>query len=304
MFSVEDKLGLLQEETLAVFYIRMLRETVRQRGKKMEDARKSRLEQASSSVPKVKKQTDVKGLYSLKASPATKAENSLSVAGKMKNVVVRLSTSSRVSWWQVWKQMHSWLFRHADGERKPSARSIRRYSRKSCYYQKKKKVQGCVSQNSDPMNSILRKAWELGLNASAGHNWKFSGCIWCKTEFGKEKAIWRHYPKRWTSWAKSLRAWFSGTSTWGNLTTSRLYQQSSVEFGEKICKLKPKTTTFHSLVKAPETHKRVCLFVVDSGGFNAQCWARRIELRYNGYFDKVQNPISDLPRSGAVQLNE
>ena len=145
MFSVEDKLGLLQEETPAVFYIRMLRETVRQRGKKMEDARKSRLEQASSSVPKVKKQTDVKGLYSLKASPATKAENSLSVAGKMKNIVVRLSTSSRVSWWQVWKQMHSWLFRHADGERKPSARSIRRYSRKTCYYQKKKKVQGCVS---------------------------------------------------------------------------------------------------------------------------------------------------------------
>ena len=30
-------------------------------------------------------------------------------------------------------------------------------------------VQGCVSQNSDPMNSNPRKAGELGLNASVGH---------------------------------------------------------------------------------------------------------------------------------------
>ena len=39
--------------------------------------------------------------------------------------------------------------------------------------------------------------------------------------------------KRWTSCAKSLRAQFGGTTTWWNLTTSRLYQQSSVEFGGK-----------------------------------------------------------------------
>ena len=32
-----------------------------------------------------------------------------------------------------------------------------------------KNVQGCVSQNSDPMNPILRKVEVLGLNASAGH---------------------------------------------------------------------------------------------------------------------------------------
>ena len=50
-----------------------------------------------------------KSLNSPKASPATKAQNSLSIAGKMKKLVVLLSTSSRVSWLQVWKQMHSWL---------------------------------------------------------------------------------------------------------------------------------------------------------------------------------------------------
>ena len=28
------------------------------------------------------------------------------------------------------------------------------------------------------------------------------------------------------------------------------------------------------------------------------------ELRFNGYFEKVQNPLSDLLRPGAVQINE
>ena len=39
-------------------------------------ARNSHLEQACSSVPKVKTQTDVKSLNSLKASPATGVRNS------------------------------------------------------------------------------------------------------------------------------------------------------------------------------------------------------------------------------------
>ena len=53
--------------------------------------------------------------------------------------------------------------------------------------QHQKNVQGCVSQNSDPMNSTLRKAGELGLNASAGHTMKFSGRTGTKLKFGKEK---------------------------------------------------------------------------------------------------------------------
>ena len=60
---------------------------------KWRDARNSHLEQAYSSVPKVN--TDVKSLNSLKAGPATKVKNSLSVEGKMKKIVVGLSTSSR-----------------------------------------------------------------------------------------------------------------------------------------------------------------------------------------------------------------
>ena len=76
---------------------------------KCTDARNSHMEQAYSSVAKVKTQTGGKSSNSLKASPVTKAENSLSNTGKMKKIVVRLSTSFRVSWVQVWKQMHSWL---------------------------------------------------------------------------------------------------------------------------------------------------------------------------------------------------
>ena len=35
--------------------------------------------------------------------------------------------------------------------------------------EKTNNVQGCVSEDSDPMNSILREVEELGLNSSAGH---------------------------------------------------------------------------------------------------------------------------------------
>ena len=51
-------------------------------------ARKSRLEQAYSSVPKVKKQTKRKSLNSLEASPAAEAKHALSIADKMINIVV------------------------------------------------------------------------------------------------------------------------------------------------------------------------------------------------------------------------
>ena len=186
----------------------------------------------------------------------------LSNAGKTKNIVVWLSTSSRVSWLQVWKQTHLWRSlpvstcwwweetqREVEEEGTQGAVAIL----------KKENVQGCVSPDSDPMNSILRKVEELGLNASAAHTRKFSGCTWCKTEFGKERHLEALSQKVWTSWAKSLRAQFLRRNTWWNLTTSRLYQQSSVEFGEKNASSKPNFTTFHSLVRAPETQKIVCL---------------------------------------------
>ena len=68
-----------------------------------------------------------------------------------------------------------------------SARSRKEGTQGAVVILREKRVQGCVSQNSDPMNSIPRKAGELGLIASAGHNIKFSGCIWYESKFGKRE---------------------------------------------------------------------------------------------------------------------
>ena len=150
---------------------------------KWRDARKSHLEHASSSVPKVKTQTDVNSSHSVKASPATGAKKPLSMEGKMKKdlrVIIDIIPCVVVT--RLGIHGYRCFFRHADGERKPSALS----SKEVAILKKKKKVQGCVSQNSDPMNSILRKAGQTRLNASAEHTRKFSGCTWYETEFGKE----------------------------------------------------------------------------------------------------------------------
>ena len=56
--------------------------------KEVGDAKRSHLERVSSSVPKVKEQTDVKNSNSLKASPATRVKNSLSVVDNMKKTVM------------------------------------------------------------------------------------------------------------------------------------------------------------------------------------------------------------------------
>ena len=61
-------------ETFAIFYTRMRCET---KWKEVGDAKRSHLEKVSSTVPKVKEQTDVTSSNSLKASPAPGVENSL-----------------------------------------------------------------------------------------------------------------------------------------------------------------------------------------------------------------------------------
>ena len=53
--------------------------------------------------------------------------------------------------------------------RKPSVRSKKKGTQGAVVFLRRKKFQGRVSQDSDPMNSILREVGELGLNAWAGH---------------------------------------------------------------------------------------------------------------------------------------
>ena len=280
----------------------MPRETVWTTRNDVATRKNSHLEQAYSSVPKVNKTDWRKSLNSSKASPATKAKNPLSLVGKMKKIVAWLSTSSRVSWLQVWNQMHSWLSLPITTcwmvRGKTSARSKRRkYSRISCYSEGKK-VQGCVSQKSDPWIIFFGKLknWDWTLRRDTP--WNSQDAPGTRLNSGKKKAIWRHYPKKWNSWAKSLRAQFWEETP--EETSRQAYCTSKVAWNlaRKYASSKPKTFTFHSPAKVPETQKIVRL-CCGFESFNAQCWARRIQLRNNGYFEKVQKHHERLTATGS-----
>ena len=76
---------------------------------------------------------------------------------------------------------------HADGEEKPSKRSKSESTPGAIAILKEKKVQGWVSQNSAPKKSILRKAGQTRLNASAKHAIDFLGCTWCEVQIRERK---------------------------------------------------------------------------------------------------------------------
>ena len=152
-----QQLGLVQEETLVVFYTRMPRETVRITWNEVEIRKKfSPRSKHTLLYRKWNTQTDGKSLNSLKASPGYKSGN---------------------------RRIHGYrcLYRRADGKSNLSARSKIRYSRSSCFSEMKKNVQVCVSQNSAPMS------WRIGIERFGGTHLKFLGCIWNKIEFGKER---------------------------------------------------------------------------------------------------------------------
>ena len=79
------------------------------------------------------------------------------------------------------------IYRHADGEEKPSRKSKKESTQGAVANLRHRKVQGCVSQNSDPKKSILRKAGQTRLNASAGHTIKFSGRTWYEIQIRQRK---------------------------------------------------------------------------------------------------------------------
>ena len=87
------------------------------------------------------------------------------------------------------------LYRYAGGGEKPSKRS-KSESTQGAVAILKEKVQGCVSQNSDPKKSILRKAGQTRLSASAGHAIKILRTQVRSSNWGKKRAISRCYPKK------------------------------------------------------------------------------------------------------------
>ena len=204
--------------------------------KEVKDARKSHPEQVSSSGPEVKERTDVKNSNSLKASPATRVKKKFLVYGwqdeKDRHVIIgiipcvvgyksgnRCICGIRCFFFDM--LMRSNL---SAGSRKEGTQGT------VAVVREKTNVQGCVSQDSDPVSSVLRKVEELGLNASAGHTRNSQDASGTKLKLGKEKGNLEAWSKEVNLMSEILRARFWGMDIWGNLVTSRLWQQSSVEF--------------------------------------------------------------------------
>ena len=252
------QLGLVQEETLVVLYTHATGDREDNVGWSGETQEKSHPEREYSSVPKVKETDWRKSLNSLKASPVTEAENSLSMVGKMKIFVVWLSTSSRVS-----RCIHGYRrsCRQADGKSNLSTRSRRRYSRSSCYSNGKKSPRLCISGlRSNEVYST--ESWRTGIERFGGTPENSQEAPGTKLNPGKKKAIWRHYPKRWISWAKSLRAQFWEETPEGTSRQADCTSRVAWNLARKYASSKPKTTTFYSPVKAPETQNIVCLMLI------------------------------------------
>ena len=135
-------------------------------------------EQTPFCVPKVRARTDVKSSTNVEARPATRARIpyawraicKISSCDFRHPPVCRNYKSEK-----RWIYGSNCLFRHADGEEKLRKRSKKESTHGAVAILKHRKVQGCVSQNSDPKKSILRKAGQVRGNASAGHTIRFSG---------------------------------------------------------------------------------------------------------------------------------
>ena len=81
-------------------------------------------------------------------------------------------------------------------------------------------------------NPLTRKEGTQG-SVAILRTMKFSGCIWYELKFGKEKGNLEALSQKVNFISEILARPVLRNNTWGNLTTSRLWQQSSVEFGEK-----------------------------------------------------------------------
>ena len=155
------------------------------------ERRRKGKEQASSSVPTGKGQTDDKRSTSLEASPATGAKiPCLWEEARCK----RSSCDYRHSpvccdYMSGNRCIHgsNCLYQHVDAEEKPSKKSKKESTQGAIAILKEKKVQGCVSQNSDPKKSILRQIVHTRLNASEGHDLTFSRRTWYEIQCQERK---------------------------------------------------------------------------------------------------------------------
>ena len=250
-----------------------------------------------------------RSLDSLKASPLTKAKKSIVFGGQdetYRRVIFDIIPCVVVSSLETDAFMA--FVAHIDMltvRSNPSARSKRRYSRSSCYSEGKKKVQGCVSQNSDPMNSILQKVEALGLNASAGRTWNSQDAPGTKLNSGERRGQLGGIIHKGETHERNPCALvfedrtFEETSRQADCTSKVAWN-----LAWKYEAQKPKTTTCYSHVKAPETQNIVYLSRIRE----LQCtMLSKRDLR-SDTMDTLRrskkNSMCDLPRPGKVKINE
>ena len=151
-------------------------------------------------------------------------------------------------------------------------------SRISCYCEWKTSQRLCISRlGSNEFYST--ESWRTGIE-------RFGGTHQIILRMHLVQNWIRDYPKRWTSWAKSLRAQFWEETPEETSRQADCTSKVAWNLARNYASSKPKTTTFYSLGRR-QRHRRshVCH---GFGSFNAQCSARRFEFRYNAYFEKVQ----------------
>ena len=147
-------------------------------------------EQSSSPTPKSKANNDVQTSNSRRESPAKRIRIPCKFGATSKNpscncwhppVCHHHKTESGCKYGKKCR------FRHDDDEEAPSKKSKKESAEGSVASLKEEVQIGCVSQDSDPQKSILRKLGELRLNASAGHTVKFSGSTWHRIKIRERK---------------------------------------------------------------------------------------------------------------------
>ena len=227
-------------------------------------------EQASSSVPKVKEQTDVKSSNSLEASPATRVKKSL-VHGRQdvkdRRVVFDILpcvviTSLETDAFMAMVACIDMLM----VRRNPAGSRRKRVLKEHLRFRENKK-----GQNSDPKKFILRKAGQPRLNASAGHTIKFSGRTWYEIQIRERKGPSRGFIQKGKPHERNPCApKFQERTPEETSRQAGCDSKAAWNLARKIYELRPKIKLRFILLCRRQRHRRsyVCC---GFGSFNAQC---------------------------------
>ena len=201
--------------------------------------------------------------------------------------------------------------RHADGEEKPSKRSKKESAQGAVAILRQNKVQGCVSQNSDPRKSILRKARDVRLNASVGHTIKFSGRTWYEIRIRERTGPSRRVIQESEPHERNPCApRFEERTPEETSRQEDCARKAAWDLARQIYKLRAEDdATFYSLVETKpavlvsrNTEER--MFVVDSGASMHTLSKKDLSSDEMDTLRRSRNPTTVMTANGEVQPNE